>query len=481
MRKLIIFTVITLMCVVGAANAELLTNYTQADGGLISNEINAIAMDPSGSIWVGTDKGISRFNGLEWQSYRQSNANMPSEYINCIMPDNDGNIYFGTAAGVTRFDDPRWEALTIALPSPNVTSIALDSFADIWFATDGGIAKFQNEKIVTTFSQANSSIIGDFIKQIVIDSYEYFWLATVYGVSRFDGQLDDPTFDNFTTVHNLPDDYVYSIAVEQGEFDDIIWVATPGGVGKRVNDSWSVILASEGELLDDHVRYVVVDYQLNKWFATFEGVSEYTSAGIWVNYTEENGLVDNECKTLFVDSSENVWVGTKNGITKIGSNPTVTFDMILYLNIDTKAFVTVNDPNSNTDDTAIETVTANILSSLDPNGIALTLTETSAASGIFSSNQEGEELLFSYNATNEEERRILVEKGGFITAYYTQGDGETVRKATAYYNEIAPFSDTLFLDCFIAQASYDNDARPHETPLYNFLDSITGIAGWILP
>jgi hypothetical protein len=42
--------------------------YTAADG-LAGNEINAILQDSRGFLWIGTDSGLSRFDGTRFVSY----------------------------------------------------------------------------------------------------------------------------------------------------------------------------------------------------------------------------------------------------------------------------------------------------------------------------------------------------------------------------------------------------------------------------
>lgn len=464
MKKKILLTVLISILVTSNASAlELITNYTRVNDGLVSDVITSISMDPSGSVWVGTNLGLSRFDGIEWKSYRKSNSDLPSEYINCIMPDSDGNIYFGTELGIAIFDSPKWKSVSsVEFPSPVIEHMFLDEYDDIWLATGGGLAKYHNDSVVETFTISNSDIPDDFVKQIELDSCGYFWLATAHGVSRFDRH----NFVNYNaTGHNLPDNYINSIAVEAlteaescDTADDIIWIATDDGVGRKYNDLWEIIVPSiTGEtLLDRVVKYVIVDYDNNKWFATASGVSELKNDLSWESYTEQIGLVDDTCNTLALDNSGNIWVGTDAGLSKIGSNAVVSFDKILYLNETTKARITVNDPNHNLDDTIIDTIFVKVFSDSDPEGITLEVSETNENSGIFSTLSDEVKLNFTYNLSNQSQRMLHVTKGDGIYASYTESDLLTTRVASSHYNEVIPFTDSVFLDlpCFIATASY---------------------------
>jgi ligand-binding sensor domain-containing protein len=460
--KVLRFAVITAVLITfAAASSFAVTNYTEFNSPLVSDTITTIEMDPSGSIWIGTDIGVSRFNGLEWKTYRNTNAQFPTEFINDIMPDNLGNIYFATTGGVSVFDSPKWEIPSMdGIPSPDVESLIMDSNEDIWLGTGGGLAKYRNFKITETFTMANSDIPSDFVRQIALDSFQVFWLATGFGVSEYDGNL----FTNYNALQGLPADNIKSIAVEIGPTDDIIWVATAAGVGKRESSSWTKLTVANtlNGLLEDDVRYVLVDYQNNKWFATAtKGVSQLTSGSTWVDYTFNDGnLIDDRATTVAIDNSENIWIGTEGGVTKVGDNAIISFHKILNLNLDAVSHVTVIDPLMNLDPNTEETLTVRAFSTTDSIGINLTLRETDIDTGIFSSNRAGEELTFNYTVSDEANRSLLVTKGDQIFASYNEVDVGAERTATAYYNEEAPFSDDVFLDppCFIATAAYEESS-----------------------
>ena len=48
-------------------NSLELTRFTQAEG-LISSYITAVFLDTFGNLWIGTDKGVSRYDGVNFQN-----------------------------------------------------------------------------------------------------------------------------------------------------------------------------------------------------------------------------------------------------------------------------------------------------------------------------------------------------------------------------------------------------------------------------
>lgn len=80
--------------------------YTRADG-LVCDTVYAIAKDLSGSIWFGTAKGISKFDGQKWNNYTTKDG-LVSNKVKAIAVDIDRSIWFGTDKGISHFTNSQW-------------------------------------------------------------------------------------------------------------------------------------------------------------------------------------------------------------------------------------------------------------------------------------------------------------------------------------------------------------------------------------
>lgn len=85
----------------GIAKDTFLSEYTQViynqSNGIGSNEVKCIYQSSSGYIWVGTDGGLYRSNGTEFQSINLWDTDRSDVYsINCIMQDSKGIVWIGT-------------------------------------------------------------------------------------------------------------------------------------------------------------------------------------------------------------------------------------------------------------------------------------------------------------------------------------------------------------------------------------------------
>jgi ligand-binding sensor domain-containing protein len=72
------------------------TVYDQSNG-IGSNEVKCIYQSSSGYVWVGTDTGLYRSNGTDFQSINLWDTDRTDVYsINCIMQDSEGRVWIGT-------------------------------------------------------------------------------------------------------------------------------------------------------------------------------------------------------------------------------------------------------------------------------------------------------------------------------------------------------------------------------------------------
>ena len=88
-----------LVCLSGAASAQKypMIHYT-IDDGLPSNTVNHIYRDSKGFLWIATDKGIARFNGVKFETFTTDDG-MPDNEIFFFQEDRQGRLWLATYSG----------------------------------------------------------------------------------------------------------------------------------------------------------------------------------------------------------------------------------------------------------------------------------------------------------------------------------------------------------------------------------------------
>lgn len=88
-----------------------LTVFNKNNTNLPSSTIQAIAAEDDGTIWVGTDNGLARFDGGDWRVYNTQNTLLKDNEIKCITYDSrHKTIWVGTENGIIKIGNPNgWE------------------------------------------------------------------------------------------------------------------------------------------------------------------------------------------------------------------------------------------------------------------------------------------------------------------------------------------------------------------------------------
>lgn len=145
----------------------------QGEGKLPSMGVNCISKEKSGSLWVGTDKGIAIFNNpnavLTRTSYDatvpvfENRALLHDKSVKCITIDGANRKWIGTTDGVWLFNEDGSQLIAnfttenSPLPSNNIYDIGINGVSgEVFFATDGGLISYRgnaSEPLTVTSSE----------------------------------------------------------------------------------------------------------------------------------------------------------------------------------------------------------------------------------------------------------------------------------------------------------------------------------------
>ena len=107
-----------------------------------SFSVTAINQDALGNVWIGSELGLTKFNGTTFITYNTTNG-LPTNFVKCIEV--VGNlIYIGTNNGLSRFDGLSFTNYNVAngkLPNDTVTCIKKESATLLLL---GGINRLTN-------------------------------------------------------------------------------------------------------------------------------------------------------------------------------------------------------------------------------------------------------------------------------------------------------------------------------------------------
>jgi signal transduction histidine kinase/ligand-binding sensor domain-containing protein len=242
------------------------------------------------------------------QSWNAENG-LPQSSVQAIAQTADGYLWIGTEAGLVRFDGIRFTVFdkknAPALHSNQVTALLVDQAQNLWVGTHGGgISRFAGGRITNGVHLPDSS--DDTVNLFYEDRKHAIWVGTAgVGLLRVDG--DKAT--SLTTASGLADNSVFALA-EDG--NGALWVGTYRGLSRLVNGKPQTA-GNEEMLTGRYIRAVCADKSGALWVGTI-GDGLWRLSGVdRKNFKRGDGLTDNSINSLLVDGAGSLWIGTQGG------------------------------------------------------------------------------------------------------------------------------------------------------------------------
>jgi signal transduction histidine kinase/ligand-binding sensor domain-containing protein len=252
------------------------------NGGLPDDNITALLVDKTGTLWVGTVNGLASWDGTAWRNWHTQNSQ--STQIN--------------------------NKSTPTLPSKNITALYESPSGAIWVGTNAGLVKMVfppspvrvNPAITLYTYNLNNSLGSDSESGLGTDS-------------------ENDLGSDLRSDQSLSANYVHCITEAN---DGTLWVGTRGGGLSLLNLSsgtWTTIRMLETErngLLSDVVRCVFQDRQGMMWIGTSgQGINRYNPhqypfRTIRHKPRNPNSLSNNIVWSFCLDRAGMLWVGTFN-------------------------------------------------------------------------------------------------------------------------------------------------------------------------
>ncbi|HLP60525.1 MAG TPA: two-component regulator propeller domain-containing protein, partial [Candidatus Deferrimicrobium sp.] len=118
------------------------------DDGLPMNSVNAITQAPDGYLWVGTEAGLARFDGITFEVFNHENTPVFSnDIITSLEVDRSGALWIGTRGdGLIRYKNKSFKTITgnPRLLAAEVWCIMESMDGSIWIGSSAGLCRFAN-------------------------------------------------------------------------------------------------------------------------------------------------------------------------------------------------------------------------------------------------------------------------------------------------------------------------------------------------
>ena len=297
----------------------------QIDQGLPQNSVDAITQTSDGFLWVATEEGFARFDGVRFTVYNRNNTQeLKDKVIRELFADREGALWIGTVTGgLTRLKDGEFSTYSAedGLLPGGVVSICEGRDGSLWIAVYGGGLNRLREGTMTSYTTSDG-LVSNLVDTVTEDREGNVWVGTDdRGLDR----LRDGKFTHFGTPEGLPAGPVSSLREDR---EGNLWVAIVGGGLSRLAGKRFTTLTTRDGLSSNSVLCILEDRAGSLWLGTDSGGITRLKSGTFSSLTTREGLVSDVVRAIFEDREGNLWFGTDGGgLTRLKDGNVISYTM----------------------------------------------------------------------------------------------------------------------------------------------------------
>jgi len=293
----------------------------EVEQGLPQSSVTALVQTRDGYLWMGTQEGLARFDGVKFTVFDKRNTRtILNNHVNALLEARDGTLWAGTYGGLIQYHEGAFRFYTKAdgLPDDSVLALAQDSKGTLWAGTEeGGLCRFAGGRFVPV---RWDPVLEGSVHAIVETRDGALWIGSGAGLWRFQGGAAR----RWTMKEGLPAAAV--LALREGR-DGALWVGTSGGGVCAFDGTTFRIWNAKKGLAYDVIESLAEDADGNLWVGTFQGLTRLRD-GAAVSMGLKEGLSDDVILSLLADREGNLWVGTSNGgLNRLRDGPIVPWSV----------------------------------------------------------------------------------------------------------------------------------------------------------
>lgn len=328
------FSLILLLgCALSTPAAEYkFTRLTSTEDGLSYDAVKCMVQDKRGFIWIGTQKGLNRYDGTRFKVYGREDFGVASDHISSLAQDESGDIWIGTDNGVVVYDYETDSFLSVgrsgdqgAILNDRVYAIENDSKGRVWIGTrmsglfiyDIATSTLKKVKLVKEDGQEVLNVY-----RIAIDRDDNLWLASycenIYSLNQNTGIVTPlQIYQNGVATDYFERDDVEGLMVSTRS-NDVLYVASKryGLCEVKVRDGRVEHLYKISP--DQRPIGLYFDGSKYLWMSLTDGLLRYDIAARTpsVLHSDKNdrfSLSDDYVTCVLSDKERGLWVGTTYG------------------------------------------------------------------------------------------------------------------------------------------------------------------------
>jgi signal transduction histidine kinase/ligand-binding sensor domain-containing protein len=295
-------------CATAADTALDISQYRRAtwrtaDGFVGGAHIWAIVQTPDGYLWLGTERGLFRFDGVTATRWLPPGGKaLPHEYISSLRATRDGSLWIGMRGGLVRW---RGDEVT---PFPQLDGNVIDSILEdregtVWISTQrfGGLGQLCAVRTAGMQCEGQDGRFGGGVGSLLEDRAGRLWVNSLKGLWRW--RPEPPRAYSIMTggdaFHSLADDR-----------DGTLLLTTLDGLRRIVGDRIEPVPLPAGA----RARLIMRDSRGALWISTYNDGLLHLHDGRIDAFGRPDGYGSESAYRFMEDREGNVWVSDSEGL-----------------------------------------------------------------------------------------------------------------------------------------------------------------------
>ncbi len=295
------------------------------EDGLPQNSIFCILQARDGYLWMGTQGGLVRFDGVRFKTFDKHNVpQMAGSWVQALYEDNRGRLWIGYYdGGLLCLEAGRFKAVP-ALAGIPVSDVLREADGNILVGTaDRGVIRLNpgsgDAVSLTTIANEEKSLRRH-VWSLCHGEKGCLWISTSDGLCR----LEDGRLTVYTTREGLPNNILTGMYMAPG---GRLWIATGAGLscfhkGKFTN-------YSTGNGADaDNLRCIAAGPRGDLWIGgRGAGINRFDpETGEFEPLTTWGGKPVDPISSICFDAEGSIWLGTSaRGLNRLKSGKLTSF------------------------------------------------------------------------------------------------------------------------------------------------------------
>ena len=313
--------------------------------GFMQGPVNAIAQTPEGYLWLGTQSGVVRFDGVRTVPLPlRPGQQLPSTSVGTLLAARDGTLWIGTLDGLVSWKNGQLTAYP-ALARRTVLALLQDRAGTVWAGgiagSTGTLCAIRGE---STTCYGDDGSLGTVVASLYEDSDGSLWVGATIGLWRW--RPGPPSRYLATPISRggkmMQGDHGLGLVVAVGSVRQIVgrtvtdyplhsvplpltagtvlrdrngglWIGTTAHGIVHSYEGKTSAFAHEDGLSSDQVYALFEDREGSIWVATAEGLDQFRELPV-TSLPVKQGLSSATARSVLAARDGSVWVGTSDGL-----------------------------------------------------------------------------------------------------------------------------------------------------------------------